>query len=138
MISIRWILDIIACILLISSYFFKKNKNKDYLKLTAIALLIINFIVSNILWSNSLKLKNTSIKHKNSEILSHYFYALLNSNHYIYLNMLDIISENLRLLSCCFSVNDVSLGSWYFSSRSAKSYVVYEQSPVLKSVCPYR
>lgn len=49
MISIRWMLDIIACILLISSYFSKKNKNKDYLKLTAIALLIINLIVSNIL-----------------------------------------------------------------------------------------
>lgn len=51
MISIRWILDIIACILLILSYFFKKNnnKNKDYLTIIAISLLIINLVVSNIL-----------------------------------------------------------------------------------------
>ena len=49
MISIRWILDIIACILLILSYFLKKNNNKDYLKIIAISLLIINLVVSNIL-----------------------------------------------------------------------------------------
>jgi hypothetical protein len=49
MISIRWILDIIACILLILSYFFKKNNNKDYLTIIAISLLIINLVVSNFL-----------------------------------------------------------------------------------------
>ena len=52
MISIRWILDIIACILLILSYFLKKNNknnNKDYLTIIAISLLIINLVVSNIL-----------------------------------------------------------------------------------------